>query len=196
MKIVLRRHAATPGNERGCYVGSSNEELSEQGRAYAQSLAANLNVQTVYTSALIRTIQTAGILYPHAHIVQYAELNEMDFGAFELHTWKDLKDDADYCAWVDSGCENTCPGGESKALFTQRAVDAFLSLIKSQLPHNPEELHFVVHGGTIMALLSTLAYPQKDYFDWRASYCGGYELIYDTKLPRGRVLSCLQALPS
>lgn len=43
-------------------------------------------------------------------------------------------------------------------------------------PGSPTLLHaaFVVHAGTIMAAMSELAEPPRTYWDWKATYCGGY----------------------
>lgn len=39
-------------------------------------------------------------------------------------------------------------------------------------PRKP--LFFVVHGGTIMAILDAFARPHRDYFDWQVSTACGY----------------------
>ena len=41
------------------------------------------------------------------------EFRETDFGDFEYHTYEELKDDTAYRAWIASGGQTGCPGGES-----------------------------------------------------------------------------------
>jgi alpha-ribazole phosphatase len=100
----------------------------------------------------------------------------MRFGSFENRNFRDLEADPAYAAWVASGCELPCPGGESREEFTRRCRETFLAIVRSGRDAGAESLHFVVHGGTIMAVMSGFATPERDYFAWRAGFCGGYVL--------------------
>lgn len=192
MNITLLRHAETASNLLGQYIGSTDQSIEVAGRARAAALTPRTDIKKVYTSSLKRTQETASLLYPTARIVPCAGLDEMDFGSFEQKSWQDLKDDNAYRAWVDSNCETACPGGESKDSFTRRSVETFLHLLAKESEAGAGELHLVVHGGTIMALLSTLAEPVRPYFEWKADYCGGYLLEpianYDTADETARIL--------
>lgn len=172
MRLFFLRHAPTPGNLQRKYIGSTDEYLSEEGIYLAQK-APDLAVSQVFTSALRRTRQTAALLYPRAKIIPIPDLNEMHFGAFEGRSYQDMEHDAAYRAWVNAGCEPACPGGEKKAAFTKRCVSAFLKLLP-QKTDNPPDLYFVLHDGTLKAILSCLATPEKPYFDWQTPFCGGY----------------------
>ncbi len=178
MRVVLLRHAQTAESLPGQYIGSSDAPLCEAGRRLAESRPPCPAVRRVYTSRLQRSAETARILYPNAEIIRCAGLNEMDFGRFEQKSWRDLEEDADYRAWVDSGCEAPCPGGEDKAAFTRRCVKAFWPIARKEAAAGAAELHCVLHGGSIMAILSELAEPRRDYFSWTAGFCGGYVLEY------------------
>lgn len=180
MNITLLRHAQTPGNRAHRYIGVTDESLSEEGIKQAEQRGQDEHVTRVYTSHLLRTQQTAQLLFPKAEIVALAALGEMDFGTFEGRTADEMEHDHAYRSWVEGGCEGTCPGGEDKATVTKRCVESFLSVLKQEVDKGAEELFFVVHGGTIMSILSELALPQQAYFEWSVPHCRGYLLAYAT----------------
>ncbi len=194
MRVILLRHAQTAGNLLGQYIGRSDMPLCEIGRQLAESIPPRADVKKVYTSGLKRSIQTASVMYPNAEAAVCKGLNEMDFGSFEQKSWRDLQHDAAYRAWVDSGCEAPCPGGESKAVFTKRCVDAFSQIVKKAAFSGAAQLHCVVHGGTIMAILSALATPARRYFEWTAGFCGGYLLEYGGDASGGRPLRLIETI--
>ena len=66
-------------------------------------------------TSLQRTRQTAEVLFPDAELVVADGLKEMDFGVFEGRNYREMEHDPQYRAWVETGCEGRCPGGESKA---------------------------------------------------------------------------------
>ena len=55
-------------------------------------------------------------------------------------------------------------------------METFLVLLRKEKFRGADELHCVVHWGTIMAILSVLATPVRAYFDWQVAYCEGYLL--------------------
>lgn len=174
MKIILRRHAQTRGNLLSKYVGSTDEPLAPEGIATAMKVERDSLVKTVYASALARTAQTAALVYPKAEIIRCAGLNEMNFGCFEGKSWRDLETDATYRTWLASRCEAPCPGGERKDEFTRRCRETFISIIHECCEAGMESAHFVVHGGTIMAVMSGFVLPEREYFSWRAGFCAGF----------------------
>lgn len=174
MRVMLRRHAPTAGNLRRQYLGSTDQSLCPEGVAMAQSLQADETKRRVYVSGLARTGQTARILYPGALLLTVPGLNEMDFGAFECKSYEELKEDAAYQAWLDSGQTTQCPGGEAMEDFIRRCRAAFLEVLAGEVRRGAEELHAVLHGGTLMAVLSSLATPEKEYFSWHAPHLGGW----------------------
>ena len=164
MKLFLVRHGMTAGNERRCYLGVTDEPLCPQGRAALAPLDESL--ETVYVSPLLRTRETAAILFPNARQIPVEGLREMDFGAFEGKNYEDLSDDLAYRAWVEANCEPPCPGGESRAQFMDRTCRAFESLVDEALTRREARLVIVAHGGTAMAVGSRYGLPRRDYYDW------------------------------
>lgn len=177
MMIVLLRHGQTAYNEQRRYQGAADVPLSPAGRAALKK--ADFETKTVYVTPLCRTAQTARILFPHARQIVVPALREMDFGVFEGRTYDEMKDDAAYCAWLDSGCESACPNGESKAVFCKRVCRAFEKLADEAFARGDERLVIVAHGGTQMAALSRFAEPHRDYYSWNAPPAGGFVLSAD-----------------
>ena len=68
-------------------------------------------------------------------------------------TYEDLKDRAEYQAWLDSGGTIAFPEGEEQKEFRSRCVTGMLRQVDSVCKENVESAAFVVHGGTIMAVL-------------------------------------------
>lgn len=117
----------------------------------------------------------------------------MDFGEFEGKNYAQLNGDPRYQAWIDSGGTLTFPGGESREAFIARCVDGMelvMEQIRQQLAYRacpkcqetedncmiqePLPVAAVVHGGTIMALLSH--YCGGDYFSYQVKNAEGYHL--------------------
>ena len=194
MQVTLLRHGETAGNLLGQYIGSTDAPLCPQGLRRATSAPPRPDVAKVLTSSLLRARQTAGILYPQAEIFTFKGLDEMNFGQFEGKSWRDLEQDAAYRAWVEAKCEGPCPGGEDKAGFIRRCVETVREILAGQAAARAPEVHFVVHGGTIMAVMSQLAQPPRDYFSWKPDFCGGYRLAYRPAPKEGRPLSLLETL--
>lgn len=164
MKIELIRHGATQGTQRGCFNGSTDDPLSENGKAELH--AAGYKPQCVFVTPLLRTAQTAAILFPDVPQCAIPQLREMDFGVFEGKTETELQNDPDYKKWANSGYELPCPCGEQKKQFIARCKDAFVPIVDEALAQDWQHLTLVLHGGVLMALMQSFAQPVRDYFSW------------------------------
>ena len=180
MQVILIRHSKTPGNAELRYNGRTDEPLSREGIALAEQIGADLSVGTVYVTPLQRTKQTAAILFPEAKQVVVDDLREIDFGDFEGHSYIEMEHDDAYRAWVDSGCLIPCPNGEGRAEFSQRVCAAFETIVSRAVERGEETLTFVVHGGTIMAIMERFAQPEQDYYSYSVKNCQGYRCRVDT----------------
>ena len=182
MELILIRHLKTPGNEKRQYIGSTDEALSEQevqNFVQKQKRENYPPVQQVITSPMKRCIQTAELIYPKNQVMQEVLLKECDFGIFEGKTYEDLKDKAEYQAWLDSGGTIAFPEGEEQKEFRLRCVKGMLCQVDRLCEENVESVAFVVHGGTIMAVLEQLAEDQKDFYHWQVENGGGYRMLVD-----------------
>ena len=141
----------------------------------------------IYISPMRRCMETAECLFPEmisqGRYKIIDDFREMDFGAFEYKTYREINEDPNpeyrdaYQRYIDSNGETAFPGGESKAEFTERVVRGFDSIIADYLLSKRKSctLIFVVHGGTIMALLDRFSEPHRDYFEWSLKPGQGYE---------------------
>ena len=169
MELILIRHLKTPGNEKRQYIGSTDEDLSEQEVLNFKKKckqASYPQVQQVIVSPMKRCIQTAELIYPKNQITQEVLLKECDFGIFEGKTYEELKDRAEYQAWLDSGGTIAFPEGEEQKEFRSRCVRGMLCQVDRLCEENVESAAFVVHGGTIMSILSELGDEGKSYYDY------------------------------
>lgn len=186
MKVLLIRHAATAGNEEKRYIGRTDEPLSPKGIREARAAGGSRNVPFVYVTPLIRTGQTARILFPCAEQIVAEDLREMDFGIFEGRNAAEMETDPSYRAWVEGGCLGQCPNGESRREFSARVQTAFEELLRPYLPFCPftkeetgsggkrETAVFVIHGGSVMAILEKFARPKMSFYEGYLNNCQGF----------------------
>lgn len=171
MRVYLIRHAKTVGNALNRYIGRTDSPLCEEGIASAKAAGGDSALKSVIVTPLMRTQQTARILFPNAEQCIVSGLSEMDFGDFEDRSADDMVNDAAYRAWVDGGCMSRCPNGESIASFTERILASFWQCARAAESAGESRLVFVVHGGVIMALLSAAGRPRKGFYDWYLPNC-------------------------
>ena len=149
MKIMLIRHFATPGNEKRQYIGSTDEVLSEKTAFLKRSYPIP---EYIIASPMKRCVQTAkriwGTDLSGCPIVLEPLMRECDFGQFEGKTYEQLKKNAAYIKWLKSG-------GITIARHVKYAA-------------------FVVHGGTIMAVMHALYEEKKDFYNWQVENGSGY----------------------
>lgn len=177
VEIVFIRHGRTPANKEHRYLGKTDESLSPEGiEALRQEKAEKIypEIDYLFASPMKRCIETADILYPGKVPILVPQWKEMDFGLFEGKNYQELNGDKQYQAWIDSGGTLPFPQGESRPCFLQRcsqgmyeSVDRYRELFTGGV-----KIGCVVHGGTIMALLST--FYGGEYFDYQVKNGRGY----------------------
>lgn len=177
MKLLLIRHGRTAANRFGLYQGRTDEPLSEEGKRDILNRKEKGYcpwVPFVAASPMQRCVQTARLLYGRSPELLIDEWKEIDFGKWEGKSYAALKGDSDYRKWVDSGGTLPFPGGESREAFTKRCMDGLHRFCEWMQAENGTETPAaaIVHGGTIMALLSVLG--EGDYFDYRCGNGEGY----------------------
>lgn len=175
MRLVLLRHGRTAANEQHLYCGATDVALSEAGRMQLLQRREHVRYPEAggllkITSGMLRTDETLRILYGVEPDLRLSGLREMHFGRFEMHSYEQLKGDADYQKWImdESGTVST-PGGESTRDFHRRIEAAFEGMRQDAL--------VVCHGGVIAAYMGQL-FPQenKNMYQWQPD-CGlGYVL--------------------
>lgn len=177
IKFVLLRHGAAKSNAEHRYLGKTDEPLSKEGKIQLEEYIKQSlypDIDFLFASPMKRCIQTAEILYPGLSPVLIKEWEEMDFGDFEGKNYKELQDDKRYQEWIDSNGTLPFPAGESREEFIIRCDKGFCGMLEKvkQIKEKHKTIGMIVHGGTIMALLSK--YGRGDYFDYQAANGRGY----------------------
>ena len=159
-RIFLIRHGATVLTAEDRFAGSTDVELSDEGRAQVRRLAERLSlipVDAVYASPLGRTMETASILAaPHgSKVVARDGLKEISHGHWEQLTRKEVEQSypEEVTAWDRDPFTYAPPGGETGLEVTARALPALLDIVKH---HQGKPVIVVSHKATIRLLLSSL----------------------------------------
>lgn len=177
-RLYLLRHGLTQGNLAHLYYGSTDLPLCDAGLRQLAELRARGGYPSpegmlVVTSGMLRTEQTLAALYGEIRHEQWPQLREMDFGAFEMHSYDELKTREDYQRWLSGDMpKNRTPGGESEREVISRVLQA-LTRLQSQ----ERDVLAVVHGGTIVAIMQAL-FPEegKNRYQWQPKPGFGYEI--------------------
>ena len=133
----------------------------------------------LFSSPMLRCLQTKDILYPDTRAILLPEWKEIDFGRFEEKNYQDLNGDPDYQRWIDSGGVTAFPGGESRDEFVKRSMAGLEWCIECMEDYKQKSAVCIVHGGTIMAIMSSLT--GGDYYDYQVKNGQGYEIELSIK---------------
>lgn len=169
MELIFIRHFKTKGNRLRQYIGVTDEPLDQP-----VLLREYPDANTVVVSPLKRCIQTAELIYPGKGQMICPGLRECDFGEFEKKTYEELKDHPAYQKWLDSGGAAAFPGGEGREAFVKRSVAAFEEAVRKLMENGCRRAAFVVHGGTIMAVLSEFDREKRDFYQWQVANGEGF----------------------
>lgn len=180
--LILIRHAQTKENKKGAYIGcGSDVHLSPDGEVRAKNEGEYLrsvsgrNIE-LFVSPMQRCKATADIIWPDEKQIIIDELKEMDFGEFEGLSYDDLNGNDYYQRWIDSGGTLPFPGGEDRMGYISRTMKGFDKMLGACTDDDNSSPMFVavVHGGTIMAIMSSLT--GRDYYDFRVENLHGYKV--------------------
>ena len=173
IKCYLIRHGITEGNNALHFNGSGTDEpLTSEGREALKEVEEVAPGSILFVSPMIRARETAAIMFPEMKPLVIDDLREMHFGIFEGKNHKMLDGEPEYQAWLDSGGVTEIPGGESIQSFRDRVWNGFTGALGIAANKDIETIYLVVHGGTIMAVMSSLT--GEDYFDFNAPNGAGY----------------------
>lgn len=183
--LYIIRHGATKSNKRHAYIGNTNEPLSNEGGEQiifyneAGRYPKGKENLLIFSSPMLRCLQTKDILYPDTRAILLPEWKEIDFGRFEGKNYQDLNGDPDYQRWIDSGGVTAFPGGESRDEFVKRSMAGLEWCIECMEDYKQKSAVCIVHGGTIMAIMSSLT--GGDYYDYQVKNGQGYEIELSIK---------------
>lgn len=177
MKLYLIRHGKTMANENHLYCGSTDLPLSEQGITELQRIPYDIPKDCCFlTSGMIRTEQTLFYLCGDVTHRIDKRFREMEFGVFEMHSYEELKDRADYQEWISGVNEiKNPPMGESGVQMTARVLAGLDDLLKEQ-----KDTVLITHGGVIAAIMQILfSMENKNRYQWQPTPGGGYLITED-----------------
>jgi broad specificity phosphatase PhoE len=159
-RLYLVRHGATVLSAEDRFAGSTNVELSEEGRAQASCLGKRLageKIAAVYASPMKRTVVTASIVAePHTlELVHEPGLREIDHGRWEGLTRKEVEEQfgREYAAWEEDPFTFAPEGGESGVAVMARALPVVRMIVER---HPNESVVVVSHKATLRLLLASL----------------------------------------
>lgn len=185
MRLLLVRHGETDWNAAGRVQGSSDISLNRTGIEQARRLSkrlASVHVDAVYTSDLVRCVETARLVLGARPLPLRltSNLREVSYGELEGKTRRELES-AGYGPWLavwNGG--GPCPppvGGESREQVDAR-VDHFLSCIAPR--YAGETVLVVSHGGPLRLLIARLmGRPVTGWGDIRQANTALSEVIID-----------------
>lgn len=180
MQVILVRHGKTTGNQKRLYIGRTDEPLCEEGIAQLRQNRKqglyNFPVDRLICSPMQRCLQTAALICPGQQPICDERLRETDFGIFEGKSYEQLKTLPAYQEWLASGGEAVIEQGESRAQMTDRCLKGFAHQLKQAEQDGCRCVLFVVHGGSIMAILERYALPQRPFYDFQVENGQGWQL--------------------
>lgn len=176
MKLILIRHGKTSASAAHVYCGSTDLALSAEGTADLQLKKQDLPYPDaagfrIITSGMRRCETTLSLLYgalPHETV---SDFREMDFGAFEMRSYAELRSKREYLSWIEGDNEaNPTPGGESGAAMRARVLAATDRVLKTG-----RDTLIITHGGPIAAIMAYL-FPKenKNRYEWQPEPGRGY----------------------
>lgn len=158
--VYLVRHGETEWNALMKYQGQTDVPLSDNGRRQAELIGKRLageKIHGFYASDLKRAYETAKIIskYHGLEVKKVSELRELNFGAWEGLTKKELKENyaKEIKEWWENPLLTRAPGGETLGEMVKRSVKAIRKIVER---HSGENVVVVTHGGVIRSIVGTV----------------------------------------
>lgn len=160
-EFYLLRHGQTNSNIQGTYLGHTDVPLNENGKQQAADAAEQFKkiaLNAIYTSPLIRAVQTAQEVsryHPKISVTMSYDVQERDYGVFDDLTQKQIQKQYpdQYQTWMRQWLTYQIPEGESAEdvhlrvkRFFERAIDA----------HMGQKILIVTHLGVARHMMSYL----------------------------------------
>ena len=152
-KLFLVRHGQSAGNAEGRFGGHSATPLSELGHEQARLAAASLakeNINAIYSSDLLRAVQTAEPLAKilGLEIVASPALRERNVGVLEGLTFDESKEahPEDYYALVNRNIHHVITEGESYRDLLERITAELRDILRQ---HRGGRVAIFTHTGAL-----------------------------------------------
>lgn len=199
-RLHLVRHGLTESNLRGEYAGGRTDSpLCQEGMRELIDLRESYEypaVGLVFSSPLIRCIQTAGIVYPGRELLVHPGLAEVDMGEFDGRTAQELQDRPDFQQWLTQSATTPPPGGESAQDLMLRVAGALDDILAHMAAQELYDAAIVTHGGVISSILSFMALPRLPLPDRMVGNGRGYTCYATPQLwQRDKIIEVAGIMP-
>jgi probable phosphoglycerate mutase len=161
-KIVLVRHGHVEGIHPPRFRGREDLPLTKRGKAealaVAQRVASKWQPARVYTSPLLRCVETGAVIAKACGIEAQSidQLNDIDYGAWRMKSYDEMAvtEPTLHATWFSAPYLMRFPGGDSLQDLISRSADA----VRLALELHPDgTVVFVSHDSVNRALLLQLA---------------------------------------
>ena len=159
-RLLLIRHGATVLSAEDRFAGSTNVELSDEGRRQARALGERLaaeQIAAVYASPMDRTIETAQLATSAHGLAPVADpgLREISHGRWEGLTRKEVEQrfGTEYTTWELDPFTFAPEGGEAGIAVMARALPVIRTIVER---HAGATVAVVSHKATIRLVLASL----------------------------------------
>lgn len=165
MKLYVIRHGQTTGDVENLYGGDYDDYLTDLGVKQASEMAKSLKdfgIEVIFASPKIRAQETAKILQKELKVDikdAYDMRERNQNGPLTGMNRDEAK--AKYPELVEQvkDWRNTIVGAEDSGKFTQRVVNSFKEIAKSDY----KTVAVVTHGGPIRRILAHIVNMEKNY---------------------------------
>ena len=154
MKITLIRHTSVDVPKGICY-GVTDVPLASSFPEELKKVRQKLfykKFDLVYSSPLTRCTSLAGEIISDQPIHTDSRLTELDFGDWEMATWKSIYESEAGKEWFANYVNTRCPNGESFIDLIHRAESFLNDLKRNNLPN----VAIFTHVGIIRAMMCLL----------------------------------------
>jgi broad specificity phosphatase PhoE len=159
-RIFLVRHGATVLTAEDRFAGSTDVELSDEGRAQARCVGERLgreSIAAVYASPMKRTRDTAAHVAGPLGLDVRVEpgLREIDHGRWEGLTRREVEErfGEEYASWEQDPYTFAPERGESGLAVMARALPVIRAIV---LAHRGQNVAVISHKATIRLLISSV----------------------------------------
>ncbi len=183
LRLILLRHGKTTLADKGLYYGRTDVLLSEEG--IGELIANKENnmypeADIYFTSGMTRANESLRLIKGEVPFTVLPQLEEYNFGDFELRSHDELCENEDYVRWMeDESGHARCLGGESRAEFIARMREGMLRLCEAAAQNGANTVLLLTHGG-IISYFTRLFYDDSlSYFDAMPKCGHGVDVVLD-----------------
>lgn len=176
IEIYLHRHPQIDIEAGICYGQTDLDLRSDLFEAWKQNFKDGQSGNLVITSPSTRCKKPAEFIARSLSAPDPVVLNEiieMNFGAWEMRSWEDLRSDgtSGYVEWSKDWVNLPVPQGESYRDLSRRVLGGWKKIIKDSTESDIRRLDIVTHAGPIRAILSELLHiPLENTFRLEIHY--------------------------